>query len=411
MAAPAIDTNAGWWMRNKAPSLPSSQYPEGFTIRVLSARAMHDPKDKPKSLQVFEVALFTKGTSTFDSYHARNKRWKTLAEFEQLSNQISGHLGGATAPVLASVVSARSERSPILLEERRVSAEAFMAGIVKLWYSSAKNHKLRQIIAKWLTIDRDETYVVHVNLLSGVDKNTSEFIDPADAKADKEDSMFSGIKAPKMSMPSFGKLSMPKLGMPSMPDIGKINLSLPTFGDTPADIARRAAGAAGLLEERKENQLAYLDSLDDKEREYHVMARALAYIQQNGNGWVYWDEANKSGDHWMFDRELQTATRSLKTEGLLSDSEKKTVYYWDEPKFVNGDVFELPLTKSQSKPGILNWAVPSDSDVKLIRIKVGTDSDNRTIDMEFHGPGGADMAKCADKTSTKKQYKEGPEHA
>ena len=305
-------------------------------------------------------------------------------------------------------MSARSDRSPVLLEERRVAAESFIGGIVKLWFAT-KSHKLKEIIARWLNDDFNVGYVQHVNLLQGVDKDTSEFIDPADAKKDKEDSVFSGINMPKMSMPKFGmpSLSMPKL---SMPDLSKLS-----FGETPADIARRKAGEAGALEERQENQLAYIDAaFSEKDRERHDKARQIAYVLQNGNGWTYWDDVAKVGDHLMFNRELQTVVRSLQSTGLLIDSEKKTTYYWDEPIFVSGDIIDLPLTKTQSKPGILAWACPPESDVRTLRLHLTTlsgDRDVRLLHVEFLGKGGADFCKAADKTATKKTFTEGPEHA
>lgn len=413
MSSPAVhvDANAGYWMRRDAPSTPSSRYPEGFTIRVTEARAMRDPKNHKKSIGVYEVCTFTKSCSTFDAYHANNKRWKRFSEFEQLNKLMSDHLDGASSPSLPSKHSMRGSRSKVLLEDRRKGLEKYMGDIIKLFYST-KNFMLKRVIVRWMNLHMGDSYVVHVNLVQGVDKDTSEYIDPSDAEGDKNDSLFGGmpkIKAPKLGMPSMPKLgmpsmSMPKLGMPSMPSMpGMPGLpGLPSLGDSPADIEARARAAAAALAERQENALAYLDALPDKERDHHIIARQCAYIQQNGNGWTYLDE-EKNGDHWMFDRELQTAVRTISSQGVLSNSEDKTTYYWDEPIFVSGDIFELPLTKKQSKPGILNWAMPDEDDVHTVRITLGT-SQRRIIKMEFMGKGGADFCKGKEKTDTRKIY-------
>lgn len=103
-----------------------------------------------------------------------------------------------------------------------------MAKMISIFYS-AKNFKLKLVFVRWMNMHMGKSYVAHVNLNSGLDENTAEYIDPSDAENDKNDSLFSGIKAPKM--PKMGMPSMPKLGMPSM---SMPKLSMPDMPSMPS---------------------------------------------------------------------------------------------------------------------------------------------------------------------------------
>lgn len=90
--AESQNNDGAWYSRRYAPSTPSSRYPEGFCVKVIAARAMRDPKNHKKSIGLYEVCVFSKSASTFDSYHAMNTRWKRFSEFEQLNKLVDPHL-------------------------------------------------------------------------------------------------------------------------------------------------------------------------------------------------------------------------------------------------------------------------------------------------------------------------------
>ena len=305
-----------------------------------------------------------------------------------------------------------------------------MAKMISIFYS-AKNFKLKLVFVRWMNMHMGKSYVAHVNLNAGIDENTAEFIDPSDAENDKNDSLFSGIKAPKMpkmgmpSMPKLGmpSLSMPKLSMPDMPSMpsmpGMPGLpGVPGFGsEDPEAIKKRDAAE---LAEREENQLAWIDALtEEKLREHQITARAIVYNLHSNNGWVHWDEATKFGDHWTFDRTMGRAVRTTKTDALIGSNDNTAKYFWDEPEYVSGEVAKLKLTKEASKPGVLNYSAAEEDDCFVIQVQVGRYS-LRTLDIEYMGEKGpANRAakssnpdvKDGEKAITKTKFTEGPPHA
>jgi len=90
--AEAANNDGAWYSRRYAPSTPSNRYPDGFCFKVLTARPMRNPKEHKKSIGLYEVCVFDKNDSTYDSYHANSKRWKRFSEFEQLNKLIDPYL-------------------------------------------------------------------------------------------------------------------------------------------------------------------------------------------------------------------------------------------------------------------------------------------------------------------------------
>jgi len=421
------NNDGAWYSRRYAPSTPSNRYPEGFLLKVISARPMRDPKNHKKSIGLYEVCTFSKDASTFDSYHANNKRWKRFSEFEQLNKLIDPHLDkGVSTPSLPSKHSIRGPRSKVLLEERRKGLEEYLKKLVSI-FINAKNFKLKLVVVRWLNLHMGQTYVQHINQNSGLDINTAEYIDPSDAENDKNDSLFSGFKAPKMpkmGMPSMPKLGMPSMSMPkmSMPDMPSMPSmpglpGLPSLGDDPEAIKKRDAAE---LAEREENQLAWIDALTDhKLREHQITARAIVYNLHSNNGWVYYDEATKFGDHWTFDRTMGRAVRTTKTDALIGSNDNTHKFFFDEPEYVSGEVAKLKLKKEASKPGVLNYGQEVEDDCFVIQVQVGRYS-LRTLDIEYMGEKGpANRAakssnpdvKDGEKAITKTHFAEGPAHA